>query len=330
MSKTDARHFTSEPMLEILQWLEARLAETAPGECVAFRVLDPDLGENAYAGTPVSMGGVTYLQRGYKAWTDLAEALFCRMLTPQSTEDGLVLLRFKKLDAQTSFHRGAVRDVTEKYGADSAFASIRKDEEPAFLWAHRHALLRTKFLERRRILNLGINTGDEFELIRSLAGKTFDEMELVGIDHSASAIALANVRFPEPNVAFHVHDINALDTLGLGRFDLIVSIGTLQSPGIEFKPLFMSIVRNILAPGGAVILGFPNCRWIDGEMLYGAKAPNYAFSEQSLLYKDVHFCKKYLQQKKFRVSLTGKPYLFLSATAIGTGNAGDGEPSGYE
>jgi len=305
-------------MLEILQWLETRLEETAAGESVAIRVLDPDLGGHAYAGTPVFLGDVTYLHRGYKAWTDLAEALFCRMLTPQRAADGLVLLRFKRLDTQTSFHRDAALDVTEKYGADSAFASIRKDEEPAYLWAHRHALLRVKFLQRRRILNLGINTGDEFELIRALAGKTFDEMELVGIDHSASAIDRARRRFPCLNVTFHVHDINELHTLALGRFDLIVSIGTLQSPGIEFKPLFMSIVQNLLAPGGAVILGFPNCRWVDGEMLYGAKAPNYAFSEQSLLYKDVHFCKKYLQQKKFRVSLTGKPYLFLSATAIGS------------
>jgi len=117
-------------------------------------------------------------------------------------------------------------------------------------------------------------------------------------------------------VTFHVHDINHLEALELGRFDLIVSIGTLQSPGVDFKPLFMALVQEYLAPGGAVILGFPNCRWMGGEMLYGAKAPNYAFSEQSLLYKDVYFCKKYLQQKKFRVTLSGKPYLFLAATPI--------------
>ena len=65
-----------------------------------------------------------------------------------------------------------------------------------------------------------------------------------------------------------------------------------------------------------MILGFPNCRWIDGEMIYGAKAKNYAFPEMSLLYKDVHFCKKYLQQKKFRVTVTGKNYIFLTATSI--------------
>jgi len=312
------RAFTSEPITEVMAWLEVRVGEMPPGGTVAFEVLDPDLGGAAYAGTPVMHDGVTYLHRGYKAWTDLAELLECRMMTPQSVPGGKVRLRYRKLDTAASFHRADVEDKTEKYGTASAFAPIRKDEEPAFLWAHRHALRRVRIAERKRVLNLGINTGDEFELIRTVAGEAFASMELVGIDHSASAIAEAQQRFPEPNVSFHVHDINTLDALALGRFDLIVSIGTLQSPGIDFKPLFMSLVQNHLAPGGAVILGFPNSRWADGEMLYGAKAPNYAFSEQSLLYKDVHFCKKYLQQKKFRVTLTGKPYLFLSATAIGS------------
>jgi hypothetical protein len=36
------------------------------------------------------------------------------------------------------------------------------------------------------------------------------------------------------------------------------------------------------------------------------------------LYKDVYFCKKYLQQKKFKVTLTGKEYVFLTANAIAT------------
>jgi len=311
------RVFTAEPMLEILQWLEARLEETAAGETVAFEALDPDLGAHAYAGTPVTAGGVTHLYRGYRAWTDLAELLLCRMLTPERSEGGRVRLRFMKLDTAESFHLAAPEDRTEKYGAGSAFASIRKDEEPAYLWAHRHALRRVNVTGRKRVLNLGINSGEEFELIRQTAGAAFGEMELVGIDHSRSAIAEAQRRFPEPNVRFFVHDINTLERLDLGRFDLIVSIGTLQSPGIAFKPLFMSLVQNFLAPGGAVVLGFPNSRWADGELLYGAKAPNYAFSEQSLLYKDVYFCKKYLQQKKFRVTLTGKPYLFLSATPFG-------------
>jgi hypothetical protein len=79
----------------------------------------------------------------------------------------------------------------------------------------------------------------------------------------------------------------------------------------------MDLVQNYLEKDSAIILGFPNSRWIAGEMVYGAKAPNYAMSEMSLLFNDVMFCKKYLQQKKYRVTITGKHYLFLTATKIG-------------
>jgi len=76
------------------------------------------------------------------------------------------------------------------------------------------------------------------------------------------------------------------------------------------------MIQNHLTSGGALILGFPNCRWSDGEMLYGAKAPNYSTSELSLVIKDIYFCKKYLQQHRFRVTLSGKEYLFLTATRL--------------
>ncbi|MEA3373516.1 MAG: methyltransferase domain-containing protein [Campylobacterota bacterium] len=304
-------------MVEIIRWLRENLEGVAAGETIGFEVLDPDCAKGVYAGEIVSVEGEKFCYRGYKAWTDLAELLFCRMLTPEKRGDATVRLRFEKLDLTDSFHRSGDVEKAEKYGVDSPFFAINKSEEPAFLAAHIQALESVKIGSRKRVLNLGVNTGDEFELIKTVAGEQFEEISLVGIDHSSSAIAYAKERFPQTNVEFYAHDINKLDDLALGRFDLIVSIGTLQSPGIEFKPLFMSLVQNYLEPNGSVILGFPNCRWMGGEMIYGAKAPNYAHSEQSLLYKDVHFCKKYLQQKKFRVTLTGKPYLFLTATPIG-------------
>ena len=175
-----------------------------------------------------------------------------------------------------------------------------------------------KIHNRRRVLDLGVNAGDEFALIKAIsADKDYKDTEFIGIDYSASAIAFAQNRFPEKNVRFIEHDINRLDELELGRFDLIISIGTFQSPNIDFKPFFMSLAQNYLSRDGAIILGFPNCRWMGGEMIYGAKVPNYAFSEMGMLYSDVIYCKKYLQQKKFRVTLTGKDYVFLTATKIG-------------
>jgi len=305
--------FTCEPMNTILSWAHESLKES---NTITFEVLNPDIGRGHYAGEAVNIGEVTYLYRSYKAWGDLGELLFCRMLTPKAISEHTVRIAYEKLDLSDSFHHSEAKE--EKYGTQSRFACIHKNEEPAFLSPYLRALRSVKVGEKKRILNLGINTGDEFDLIRQiLTQEEYMNLSLVGIDHSPSAIEAAKKRFNEGNAEFFVHDINDLGSLKLERFDLIITIGTLQSPGIDFKLLFMKLVQEYLTQGGAMILGFPNCRWMGGEMIYGAKAPNYPYSEMTLLVKDVYYCKKYLQQKKFRVTLTGKDYLFLTGTKIG-------------
>lgn len=304
--------FTHQPLRDILAWAHETLKET---NTITLEVLNPDTGRGSYAGEPITLEGTVYIYRSYKAWSDLGELLFCRMLTPIIISVHTVQITYEKLDLNDSFHHSGAKE--EKYGVKSRFAAIHKNEEPAFLSPYLKALRSVRVGDRKRILNLGINTGDEFDLIRSiLSDEEYRHIELVGIDHSTSAIEQARKRFSEGNATFHVHDINNLVSLELGRFDLIITIGTLQSPGIEFKPLFMQLVQEYLTPNGGLILGFPNCRWMGGEMIYGAKAPNYPYSEMTLLYKDVYYCKKYLQQKKFRVTLTGKDYVFLTGTKL--------------
>jgi 2-polyprenyl-3-methyl-5-hydroxy-6-metoxy-1,4-benzoquinol methylase len=303
--------FTTQPMQEILPTLQNKLKEENE---IAFEVLSPDVGEG-YAGTEVVVEGCSYIYRGYKAWTDLAELLYCKMLTPKETTYPMVKLYFKKLTSTQSFHHDAKEN--EKYGTSSHFSQIQKMEEPAFLYYYTQALDNVKVAQRTDILNLGINRGDEFDVIKKhINTKTYQSLSLVGIDHSKSAISYAKAYFSGDNIRFYAEDINDIDTLGLAKFDLLISIGTLQSPSIHFKPFFMNLVQNYLKDDAAIILGFPNSRWVDGELVYGAKAPNYAMSEMSLLFNDVIFCKKYLQQKKYRVTITGKQYIFLTATKI--------------
>ena len=303
--------FTIQNMQEILPCLENKLQTEAS---ITFSVFNPDIGDG-YAGTKVCIEGEIYVHRGYKAWTDLAELLKCKMLTPKEAAYPLVTLTFTKLK-ETSFHTDD--KSSEKYGIDSHFSQIQKMEEPAFLYYYQQALDNVKIENRQDILNLGINRGDEFEVIRNRVDtKKYKNINFVGLDHSETAIAHAERIFPENNVTFYAHDINHIDTLQLGQFDLLISIGTLQSPSINFKPFFMKLVQEYLTKDAAIILGFPNSRWVGGEMIYGAKAPNYAMSEMSLVLNDIIFCKKYLQQKKFRVTVTGKQYLFLTATKIG-------------
>jgi len=236
------------------------------------------------------------------------------MLTPVVIDDDFILVKLQKLQSE-SFH-SVDASKEEKYGTESIFACIYKNEEFSFLHAYMQALHNVNLPTRKRILNLGINSGDEFEVIKKVS-EDFSTHELVGIDYCHSAIQHARQKFQnDSNITLYAHDINELTSLELGRFDLLISIGTLQSTTLSFQKVLMDMVQNHLHKEGSLILGFPNCRWIDGEMIYGANMRNYSFSEMSNLYKDVNFAKKYLQQKKFRVTITGKDYIFVTATSI--------------
>ena len=315
MHNSTILNFTKEAMFQIITALKERLNSLNAKERVEFEVLNPDLYTSTYAGNIININGEDFIYRSYKAWVDLAQILHCKMLTPVINSSNTVLIRYEKLNEDDSFHKSIV-DKEEKYGARSIFSEIHKNEEPAFLSHYLKALQNVNINRRIRVLNLGVNSGDEFEVIQEYASN-FENLELIGIDFCSSAINAAKEKFQEfKNISFYTHDINDLESLNLGKFDLILSIGTLQSSNLEFNPLFMSIVQNQLKREGAMILGFPNCRWIDGEMIYGARVKNYPFSEMGLLYKDIIFCKKYLQQKKFRVTITGKDYIFLTATSI--------------
>ena len=285
--------FTDKDMMEIFPILTNEIQNISSGDIYEFQINEKDV--------------------DYKIWVDLAHILYCKMLTP-ILKDDLLLMRFQKLNKTVSFHNEN-DDVEEKYGVESTFSLIDKNKQPSFLVHYLKALENVKVDKRIRILNLGVNSGEEFEVIKRYS-KNFDNLELVGIDYCSSAIEEAKKNFDDENISFLVGDINNLEALNLGRFDLIISIGTLQSTNLDFNKVFMNIVQNYLDINGSMILGFPNCRWVDGEMIYGGMVKNYNFSELSLLFKDVNYCKKYLQQKKFRVTITGKDYIFLTATSI--------------
>ena len=294
------KKFTTETLLHITTWVEEILKKQHQ---VEFIVPNPDYSSK---------------YRGYKAWVNLAELHHCKILTPKKISDIEIILTFQKLDKEESFHTASIETREEKYGVKSKFFNINKNEEPTFLHAYKKALEAVKISERKQVLNLGINKADEFELIRAMTkAEIFNSIHFVGVDHSASTLDFAKKRFPNENVKFYRQDINELSQLKLPKSDLIISIGTLQSPSINYKPFLMSLVQEHLSANGAFILGFPNSRWIDSELIYGAKAPNYPYSELSLLFNDVMFAKKYLQQKKFRVTITGREYIFLTATKIG-------------
>jgi hypothetical protein len=298
---------SSASLTEVLTFLENRKG----AETVSFLATDPDLCRGHYAGETIRHAGRRLICRSWRAWNDLANHLGYRLRTPERYDDSRVLLTLERLIPDQSFHHNR---SGKKYGTDGAFSRIRKNEEPAYYLPYLQALKRLELSRRPRILALGVNRGDELEPILRLN----PHAEITGIDQAAEALAQATQRFA-PLLRTYCHDLNRLEELDLGRFDLILSIGTLQSPGIEMKPLVMGLVQKHLARDGALLLGWPNSRWIDGELIYGARVKNYPFSELSLVVKDLFWIKKYCQQHKMRVVITGREYLFLSAVKIGTG-----------
>ena len=302
--------FTDEPLHEIVEHLRARLE---PPTLLTFTVLNPDLHPGLFSGERVILNGVTYRHRPYKTWLDLAERLGCRFLTPLM--DGAhVTLRFQPLNLQAPWRE---EEGTEKYGPDSPFGRVSKLEEPAFLLDYEEALARAALPPGGTVLDLGVNTGDEFAPFERLhPPDLYRSLRFVGVDHSESAIIRARERFPDPQFSFHKADINDLGGLELPRFDLVISIGTLQSPGVRDRDLLRNLVQNHLTEQGALILGFPNSRYVDGEVVYGARMKNFRQAELSLLVKDVAFYKKYLQQHKFKVFITGKYDLLITAVRV--------------
>ncbi len=328
-----SRLFRTEPLLEIIAYLET-------GDSLSIAVPDPDLGRGLYAGEPTDHG----IHRPFRTWVDLAERLGLRILTPRPLAPPLIELRFERLDRAAKLRLDPA-DPTERYGASSEFARISKLEDPSFVLDLRDALVRVRVLSdgqygplhittpgraavrdlsaavssqpqittpgrgRVRILDLGVNTGDEIALLRGL-GVGQADAEIVGVDHSASALDVARTRFPD--VTLIEANLGSLAGLGLGRFDVVMSFGTLQSPGIDDRELVRRIVQDHLTPEGGVILGFPNARYVDGEIEHGTRMKNFRQPELGLLVKDVAFYRKYLQQHGRQVFVTGKYELLIT------------------
>jgi SAM-dependent methyltransferase len=282
------------------------------GEQLTFRALDPDRSAGAFAGEVVELSGRRYRHRPLGSWLELAERLGCRLHTPE-IEGVLVRLAFSKL-AEASWHdtgSSTGGSDSESYGQGSAFARVQKLEEPAFLLDYLEALGRVGLAPGSRVLSLGVGRGDELIPFETLFPGY--QLTFTGVDHSASALAGARERFSGENYRFIQADLNALGGLEGGRYDLVVSIATFQSPGVGGHTLIREVVQRQLSGRGAVIIALPNCRYRDGEVVYGAKMKNFARPDLSLVVKDLAFYRKYLQQHEFRVAITGKTYLFLTA-----------------
>ncbi len=298
------RSFSSEPLTEIVRHVQVVVAA---GRAV-IRVPNPDVGHGRYPGEQAPGDPDAPRHWPLRVWTDLADRLELRLHTPVPLGD-MIELVFTRLDASAELLDRKIRGPG-KYGPDSGFHRARKLEEPDFLLDFHDALERCQLPKAPRVLSLGVNTGDE--LLPVLAHRP--SAVVTGIDHDARALDIARTRFPAPH---RFECANLAELPELPRFDLLLCIDTLQSPGVDDRALLRHATQNLLTPTAALILGVPNCRYLDGELLHGARMVNFRQPELGLLLKGVAFYKKYLQQHRKRVFVTGKHELLITAVPIG-------------
>ncbi|MCR9164026.1 MAG: class I SAM-dependent methyltransferase [bacterium] len=298
------RSFSCEPLAEIIGHIRSGLTT---GRAV-IRVPNPDAGHGRYPGEPASEHPGAARHRPLRVWTDLADRLELRLHTPVPLGD-MIELCFTQLDPDAELLDRGVRGPG-KYTPGSGFHRASKLEEPDFLIDFDDALHRCVLPEAPRVLSLGVNTGDELRPLLEHRPKSV----ITGIDHDERALDVARSRFPSPH-AFVCADLGDLPELP--RFDLLLCIDTLQSPGVDDRAVLRHAIQELLVPTASLILGVPNCRYVDGELLHGARMVNFRQPELSLLLKGVAFYKKYLQQHGKRVFVTGKHELLVTAAAIG-------------
>ncbi|UQN07246.1 bifunctional 2-polyprenyl-6-hydroxyphenol methylase/3-demethylubiquinol 3-O-methyltransferase UbiG [Deinococcus sp. QL22] len=286
-------------MSVILPALRRALAEAGR---VTFSVPDPGLGLGLYVGEATNAG----LHRPLNVWVDLADLLGAHLHTPEAVGAGRIRLTLQR-------YAPAPAPDAAGYGTAGEWARVNKLEDPVFLATFIEALRRVNPPVGGRVLALGVNAGHELDaLALAFPDRT---VEVLGIDLDQSALAAAHAR--HPSFSFRVLDVNTLPLPELGSFDLVLALSLLQSPGVVPHDLLRAIRRHHLTPTGGLILGFPNARYLDGHLSYGARMKNYARPDLSLLCTDVTQARRQLQKHGFKVFVTGKYEVLVTAIPAG-------------
>lgn len=301
----------NQPLVELLRWAQARSSD---GVAVfELDVADPDDAPGAWPGQRRPDGA---LQRGWRAWFDLAEGVGYRLGTPLPLGAGRVLVRFVALGAEAPWHAGAgERGDVDRYADPDGFGAVHKLEHPGFLVPLLGALELTAPPDGGRVLALGCHRGDELAAL-SLLEPAPGSLELVGLDASEAVLSEARRRLPEArfvHARLHRDEPDQGLPRDLGRFDLVIAVALLQSPDLDGSALLRQLVQHHLHERGALVVGLPNSRFRDGEVVWGARTRNYRAVDLSLVVRDLAAYRRYLAQHGFTTHVGGRYDLLLSA-----------------
>ena len=187
----------------------------------------------------------------------------------------------------------------------SDYSRINKLEEPYIFndlimaFSHLQTPLNSK------ILAMGCNQGDElFAFWEQLNITQKDSCQLIGLDHSLSAIEQARSKYPQ--FSFYVEDVSCLDPMTFGELDVLVALNILHSPSLNGHRLFKTWVKSLLKKKSSVIVGLPNCRYHGCELRFGAVTKHHGKGQdRSLMLSDTQFYMRYLRQQGYNVVVMG-------------------------
>lgn len=108
-------------------------------------------------------------------------------------------------------------------------------------------VLRLGSWKHKRVLDVGCGTGLMAATIAKRGAR-----QVVGIDFSKEAIAVAQHSYQLPNLNYRTEDIKH----HVGQYDVIVSLGTLEHMDKPEKTL--ALFKKHLRPGGKIIITSPN------------------------------------------------------------------------
>lgn len=103
-------------------------------------------------------------------------------------------------------------------------------------------------IEGLRVLDVGCGLGDNAECFAAAGAK------VTAFDFVAQAIHWAKRRFPESKVDYRTADLFALPEEWRGTFDLVHECYTLQAMSAPLIPQALGILRDLLAPGGRLLI----------------------------------------------------------------------------
>lgn len=287
--------FTTEPMAVILPTLREALEKHGSVVCL---VPHPDAGLGQFAGEVTPAG----VHRPLSAWADLADLLGAHLLTPENVSETQLRLCFRR-------YAPTPAPDEQGYGPDTDWARVDKLEDPVFLLTFVEALRRVNPPAGGQVLALGVNAGRELDALNIAFPQR--ELTVLGVDIEPAALNAAKKKYPQWE--FRVLDVNNLPDPMLGRFDLIIALSLLQSPGVKQDVLLAALRKHHLTSLGGLILGFPNARYRDGHLSYGARMRNFARPDLSLLMADVTNARRGLQKHGFKVFVTGKYEVLVTA-----------------